>query len=274
MFPRLAIALGLLVLFGCRKDELATPLQTISIRSSQNGIWYQAQVFVPSSYSWGTPSAIVYLLDGHYHGAAVGGLIQDEPQYADVVLVSISYEDYPYSPGNLDDIERLRTVDFTHPAHVNSAGESIGGGGLLFHDFLKTEFIPAIENRFASDPNRRVLMGHSLGGYFALHELFGYAHDPIFQKTVALSPALWWSDLEILEMEAAHNAEGLPLTHHLFVGTGDLEGVEANVLVDTFADQLESSDHPGLDYRVERYEGGHFHSALDGFDRALQFLFP
>lgn len=63
-------------------------------------------------------------------------------------------------------------------------------GLAAFIDFIAGCLIPAIEQRFPADPARRLLLGHSLAGYFAL-ELAAECGD-LFGGYASFSPSIWW----------------------------------------------------------------------------------
>jgi len=85
-----------------------------------------------------------------------------------------------------------RTHDFTPPAIAPFTSPEPGAGGADdFLSFLSTELIPRIERTYRVAP-MRVLVGHSLGGLFALHVL---AKQPaLFTGYVVMEPATWWND--------------------------------------------------------------------------------
>lgn len=66
-------------------------------------------------------------------------------------------------------------------------------GRARFLTFLTDELLPAIARRFAVDPARRALIGHSLGGLFVLETLLETPLMPLgpFSTYVAISPSIW-----------------------------------------------------------------------------------
>lgn len=55
---------------------------------------------------------------------------------------------------------------------------------------LLDSLLPELAGRLPLDPCRRTLVGHSLGGLFALHALF--SRPALFSGIVAASPSIWW----------------------------------------------------------------------------------
>jgi pimeloyl-ACP methyl ester carboxylesterase len=65
------------------------------------------------------------------------------------------------------------------------------GGADKFLAFLTNELIPHLDSTYRTTP-MRVLIGHSLGGLFALHAL---AQKPqVFMGYVVMEPASWWNN--------------------------------------------------------------------------------
>lgn len=273
-FARISCAIGLWMLVsGCSKDAAIEPTATLTIASTFTNEEYDLAVYLPADFDPSEHHPVLYLLDGHYHVNDVQALIASQNYLSNVVLVSISYHGLPFAVSNLSAIEAKREVDLTFPEHITDGGEQLGGGGLLFRSFLKEEAFPLVESTYAVSPDHRTLLGHSLEGYFALNEVFGFSDDPLFEHVVPLSPSLWWSQLEIFELEAHAADVEATLPFDLYMGIGAFEGVEANALVEELAIRLSEHDHSGLNHLVQRYEGGHLHSAASGFENALKYLF-
>ena len=58
----------------------------------------------------------------------------------------------------------------------------------MFHQFLSTELMPLIEEKYPADPQHRVLFGHSLGGQFALY--CAMFQPQTFAGIIASNPAI------------------------------------------------------------------------------------
>ena len=72
---------------------------------------------------------------------------------------------------------------------------AVSGGAEKFHNFLKKELIPYVEENYrASD--YKILMGHSLGGTFAAFSLL--EHPDVFDAYIAVSPFLQYADNYII----------------------------------------------------------------------------
>lgn len=137
-------------------------------------------VYTPSSYKQGKAVyPVLYLLDGedHFHHTTGITTFQSNTQRApEMIVVGVT------NTGG--DRER----DLTPTALKDRPGS---GGAARFLSFLKDELRPRIEGAYRTAPYR-ILVGHSLGGLFAIHVLTS-APD-MFNAYVSISPSLWWDD--------------------------------------------------------------------------------
>lgn len=122
---------------------------------------------------------VVYLLDGDSLFpilAASHLFLTIDEGLPEAIVVGIAY-------GSFDPAINRRGFDFSTPVE-NADPER--GGAAAFHDFLKSELIPQIENRYRTDPSRRVLFGQSAGGSMVLYSAFT---DPdLFWGRIASNP--------------------------------------------------------------------------------------
>ena len=85
-----------------------------------------------------------------------------------------------------------RTLDMTPPAVAGfTPPPDRNGGADKFLAFFADELLPYVDAHYRTAP-MRVLIGHSLGGLFALHTL---AKRPqLFTGYVVMEPAAWWNN--------------------------------------------------------------------------------
>lgn len=100
--------------------------------------------------------------------------------------------------------ERQRSRDFTTPSRDgwgvprDAQGQPLQTGGAEAFEALVNETLPsAIQARTHETPRSRMLFGHSLGGYFVLHDAL--AHPQAYSRYMAASPSLWWDAGALLE---------------------------------------------------------------------------
>ncbi len=86
-------------------------------------------------------------------------------------------------------VTTLRYKDFTPPLTSGTAPEGTGGGA-QFLAYLTQSLPPELASRYPLDLKRPALVGHSLGGLFALHAQ--QQQPEAFGAIFAISPSLWW----------------------------------------------------------------------------------
>jgi predicted alpha/beta superfamily hydrolase len=132
---------------------------------------------------------LLVALDGGRHfaalAAAAGALSHrpDKTGVVPIVVVGLCHDEAP--------IEDARSRDFTGSPPENLAWDRPFGGADAFRQFLSDQVIPAIAATVSSDPARRALFGHSLGGLFVLETKA--ALPDAFTHWISISPSLWWS---------------------------------------------------------------------------------
>lgn len=163
----------------------ATVPGTRSWTMDANGSAYRISVALPPGDPrppGGLPT--LYLLDANAGFATVAetqrrlGRRPDATRVGPAIVVGIGH------PGDaLYDAGRRRR-DYT-PGHAAAPG----GGAEAFLAFIEERVKPAVAGMAPVDPDRQILVGHSLAGYFALWVLTRRA--AAFQGYVAVSPSLW-----------------------------------------------------------------------------------
>jgi len=170
--------------------------------TSSYGETYRIYVSRPAGEAPAGGYPVLYVLDGDAVFAGFAEARRIQSVYAGgadkMIVVGIGYPGGKLYQGR-------RVGDFTPPirnaalaAHHRNDPQ---GGQARFADFLIEELAPQIAERYAIDPARQSLFGHSLGGLFALHVL--YTRPEVFHTITAASASLWWDDQMILAEEAA-----------------------------------------------------------------------
>jgi predicted alpha/beta superfamily hydrolase len=96
------------------------------------------------------------------------------------------------------------------------------GGADKFLSFIADELLPTIDHNYRTRPYR-VLIGHSLGGLFAVYALMN--HPEIFKGYIAISPSLWWDNQALVKASQPFFAAHRNLRADLYMAMGD-EGQE------------------------------------------------
>ena len=203
---------------------------------------------------------VVYMLDGDSHFHHASGVVQflsSSGVTAPLILVGI---------GNTD-----RNRDLTPSPSTDTLHRVPGSGGAdKFLRFLTEELDPYMKSRYQVGPYK-ILVGHSLGGLFALHALISKPES--FNGYVAISPSLWWNKRAELDSAKAffRSHPGIKKSLYMAVGSEGKGMIEA---AEGFANILERASLPGVRWKLtlmpNENHGSIVHRALyDG----LEYLF-
>ncbi|MEO0899408.1 MAG: alpha/beta hydrolase-fold protein [Bacteroidota bacterium] len=270
------IILLLMLGWGCESTVLRNAQEeSFEMTSTNTGRNYRMDILLPPDYDASQTYPSVYLLDGHWHYLNVAADAQQlmrNDRIRDVIIIGIAYADFATNTlGGFGEISSLRIDDLT--AQKNSDEAERGGDAANFRKFIVEELIPEIDTRYSTGDAERTLMGHSLGGYFGLWEMFNFTENSPFDYIESGSPALWWADGFLMDMEeqVANAGSRLPFRLHTTMGT--LESVVWNAFFDEFEERLGTNGYDDLTYIFERYPRGHSAMAETGFKEGLKYFF-
>jgi predicted alpha/beta superfamily hydrolase len=140
------------------------------------------RIYLPPSAPEAGPYPTLYLLDAEHNLELTVGIVralaraQLLPEMVVVGLVNGSRREHDLSP----------------PTRVEADRRRYGAGGAdAFLEFLAAEVEPLVAERVKIS-NVRVLVGHSIGGLFALHALIQAPEH--FYGMVVISPSLFWDE--------------------------------------------------------------------------------
>jgi uncharacterized protein len=223
-----------------------------TITASKIGRSYDLFISLPEDYSASKETyPVLYVLDG-WHFPLMVSLQQNNiysKRMPPVIIVNIGQ-----SPAS--DAMNLRAVDFS-PTPIPQSFGGGGGGAAKFLDFLEHELIPFIDRTYRTNPADRGLLGHSLGGEFALYAL--EQRPGLFQRIVAASPALFTDDNEVSK-DARRTLSALPASVRLDLSVGSDDELGFAKTTIAFAHLLDEMKPKGLDYRFIIYPGENHNS--------------
>ncbi len=125
---------------------------------------------------------VVVVLDGdfeHDFAAAMTRFYAAVSELPAMIVVGVCHED------RMRDLTPAPVDGFTPPP-----GAPAGGGADDFLVFLADELLPYLDSAYRMEP-LRVLVGHSLGGLFALHALA--TRPDAFLGYLVMEPSVWWN---------------------------------------------------------------------------------
>ena len=158
--------------------------QTFTLPSAVLGEIRRLNVYLPPGYSdSATPFPVLYMPDG--------GLAEDFLHVAGLVQVGVGNGTMrPFILVGIENTARRRdlTGPTTDPADRKIAPQV--GGSAAFRQFIRTELMPAIRQRYRTTPETAIV-GESLAGLFVLETLL--QEPDLFDTYMAFDPSLWWN---------------------------------------------------------------------------------
>ena len=237
-----------------------------TITASKIGRSFDLFISLPQGYYTSNQAyPVLYVLDGWHF--PLMAFLQENNVYSKrmppVIMVNIGQ-----SPAK--DAMTLRARDFSPSPIPQSLGGG-GGGAALFLDFLEHELIPFIDHNYRTKPADRGLLGHSMGGRFALYAL--EQRPGLFQRIVAASPALFPDD-PLLDSSARRGLSALPAPVRLDLSVGSDDELGFTKTTAAFAQLLNELKPKGLDYRFTEYPGENHNSVrLVSFPAGLYWIY-
>lgn len=139
-----------------------------------------------------TRHPVIYVLDGNAYFDSIvdfaGRYFKRKRRPIEPIVVGIGY-------GNAYVMDSLRTRDYTYPSALPADSFALSGNGDQFYRFMKHRLVTFIDSAYRTDATNRMLMGHSLGGYFVLFALTNQlGRERVFSDFVAASPSLYYHD--------------------------------------------------------------------------------
>jgi predicted alpha/beta superfamily hydrolase len=158
---------------------------TLTINSEILGEQQKAFVYLPKDYEKNDKKyPVVYILDGEYNFSFTSDAVKTLSSWTSRIPPSIVIG----LTSNKRDRDLTPKPDPTWqpPQPIPTAG-----GADKFLEYVEKELIPYIEKNYRTD-GFRTIIGHSLGGLFAVHSLT--ARPNLFRFYILLDSSLWWDD--------------------------------------------------------------------------------
>ncbi|OJW82992.1 MAG: hypothetical protein BGO69_03695 [Bacteroidetes bacterium 46-16] len=271
----------IIALAGCHE---ATPTNNNKQAAGDEAFYSQAvgdsfrlRVQLPESYNSKEHYPVLYLTDANmYYSMMAATLRQYEELGAPpMILVGIGYKDF-------EAMDSLRNRDYTWPLADAKDSFAVSGGGERFLRFINSELCPYIERQYSTDTGKRLLLGHSLGGYFTMYALQQalLKKAPCFYAYIAASPSLHYHHYSLLDgLESSGTTKA---NTQLYVTYGGLEDEEDEEDADEpglrknteVLAQLKRSLDGRIGYQQDMYSAfGHMDMAIPTFTKGLQKVF-
>lgn len=220
---------------------------------------------------------VAYLLDANLYFDIMATTIRSYSGVGlapDVILVGIGYKDFPA-------MDSLRNRDYTYPVAIPEYEMSTSGGADKFLSFINKDLVPFINHNYHPDTTKRVLMGHSLGGYFTMYamlqQLKGAGNS--FTHYIAASPSFHYNNYYLLnELAKLNYANPSPQKVSSYITFGGLEEPantdSTSMKLPDLIKQLSTSLSSGqVNFKADIYSNlDHMDTQLPTFIKGLQRL--
>lgn len=260
------VSASLLIVHACAcAPDFGGTTEQLRMSSTATGDDYLIEVHLPSGYddAYATRYPVALVLDGTSASRPTAEFAE-ESDIPPLIAVGIGYPE-GFAP------ER-RFLDYTPTSDPSAAS----GGAAQFLSFLQDDVLPEIELRYRVDDQPRILMGHSLGGLFAVHVALSQdPRAPIFGRIAAASASLWWDGGVTFGLEEAFAATYDDFPIDLFLGAGTMEPALILGYQREMERRLRTRGYAQLHLEAHEYPRTH-HSAAwrPTYRHALQFFFP
>jgi predicted alpha/beta superfamily hydrolase len=179
--------------------------QRIRMSSSSFGTERDVAIHLPNGYADNENRyPLLLVLGGDSYFVPFTGLtmyLASDGRMPEVIVVAVPIEDW--------------AGEFTYTqARDTAAFYASSGGAERLRRFLSQELIPYLDANYRTQPFR-ILVGHSLGGLFAVETMT--RHPGLFQVTIAISPSVFYNDGEWVEGLSAFLQDRTSFTHHLYL---------------------------------------------------------
>ena len=235
------------------------------VESQAVGRGFHVYVMLPFAYDESDSARYptIYLPDG-------GGLFPMMTAYyrylnfgeeiPDAIIVGISYGADTVEEGN------FRSTDYTAP----SVEREYWGGAETFQEFLSDELMPLIESRYASDAQKRVVFGQSIGGQFVLYTAL--TRPNLFWGHIASNPALH-RNLEFFQQQRGE-PDPERGESQLFVASGTLDDPRYRQPAQAWIAHWSSIQNKPWNFRAVSLEGHtHMSAPPASFRQGMRWLF-
>jgi predicted alpha/beta superfamily hydrolase len=221
---------------------------------------YYVYVRLPENYDSKKKYPTVYLLDGGHTYPMLASYyryLNFSGEVPDMIVVGISYGSDERSKGN------QRSRDLTAP----SKEREYWGGAKKFSEFLRSGLFPLVEEKYASNEDKRIVFGQSLGGQYVLYA--AQAESGLFWGHIASNPALHRNLAFFLKTRPAKSK-----SIKLFVSSGTKDEPTFFKPAQDWVKHWKKETNENWNLKTELLDGHtHFSAAPEAFRRGLAWMF-
>ncbi len=239
---------------------------------------YQVFVALPRSYADdpGRRYPVLYVTDADYAFPLVRQIARrlngEGPAVDDFILVGLSY-----AVGEEGMPSRRRDYTPTATGSGGAPADAVHGMGGAYMAYLRDQVLPSIAQRYRTDENRRLFLGHSYGGLLGTQILL--SEPTMFSGYILGSPSYWYDDHYMDRLEAGFAAAHKDLPAQVYLYVGEYEQTRYGKQYDMVPDarrmehSLRSRHYPSLHVELDVLnDEDHLSVAPRGFTHGLKYL--
>ena len=241
------------------------------IQSINTGDSYTYHIQLPENYDPNQYYDLVLYLDeilksGSYIKTIALDL-QNDQSIKQVILVGIAHHGHNRTKRRRDFIQghQIREGEneyFSENIYFGQANK--------FHDFLREELIPELEQQYLV--KKKTIVGHSLGGLFVIYSFL--QQEGLFDNYLAISPSLWANYQNIFQIEEWLNKQTDCIDANLYLSCGGFENLNLiKYHVNLLDHRLESRSYRKLNHLTQIFPGKtHISVIRPSLENGLKFL--
>ena len=253
------------------------------VADPKSGRKYQVFVSLPKSYSENPNRhfSVLYVTDADYGFPIVRQISRrlngGSKKLEDFILVGLSY-----AVGEDSMNSRRRDYTLSSAGAHDAPSGAVHGESNSYMSYLRDAVFPFVADKYRTNENRRMFLGHSYGGLLGLDILFN-APD-MFSGYIIGSPSIWYDKnmMEGVERTFAGSHQDLRASVYIYVGEyedmrpGDPRYAKRyNMVSDArrMERALRSRSYPSLRIKLDVLnDEDHLSVAPRGFTKGLQFV--
>lgn len=246
----LIITCCLFFLLSCSKDKIQI-FDSFDIVNPANGYEYTVDVVYPNAK---TTNNVVFILDPSSMLTLANSALDNINYSNDVALIGVDFKG-----------RNKRNRDYTPTKNGDETGEADA-----FFKFICSELHNELLSRdILSESSEISIIGHSLSGLAVTYAFV--MHNDYFRNFAILSPALYWDEYSVLEIEKQYREANSSADARIFVGIGMQEDLGMQnayeALIDIFLD-----NYPGVSTKSNIAEGGHLESRSESIEEGFKHI--
>lgn len=167
------------------------------LKSKYSDVQREYWVGLPMRYDSTKSYPVLYVFDAEWRFNLIWHMAYDlagNKKIPHHIVIGIPHVDWEFQRGIDLTFSQSRTGYDGEAVDSTFYNDSNAGGGMNFYNYLTKELIKDVDSHYSTN-GKRVIIGHSYGGYFAGYIL---PFDKYFSAYQIYDPSIWYSDGEVI----------------------------------------------------------------------------